>query len=249
MYLLYVAITLVALMYLVAPLIVMFTLHHRAGMTAQPAGLSAVPPEALTFLTRTATNLATLGFESVGPFVTPPVGMAVSMVMLATHRGQGDTAVVVCTFTGQKAGAVQLKVSMVEFLSEAPDGRLVLTNNSPDPGAFPPGPGREVASLPGVLSPARLYRIHQARAAKLLGSQPRVVPQPEQELEFLSHHLERAWSDQVPNGMVMLTGGVYRPTLYGAYRMVWGELPPFRWIRMARRNAAARRVLAEFDHG
>jgi hypothetical protein len=243
--LLIIAAILVVMLYLVVPVMVYQKFFFPFRDVPRVASPGSLPDEAWRYLDRVAGSLRDEGFVRSAPFIPPAVLGSLAVAMLLVNRRTGDLALVTSVFAAQRH-TMRLKVQYVEFMSLFEDGSGVQTNNSSVLSSFPPTPGRQVESLPEVVSPSRLYKVHQARlVAARLQDRPRIVPEPGEEMRFAVQQIVDSVSRQVETGYIEERGGGYRATLYGAFAMVWKELPPLKQVRWMLHRRRAARLLGE----
>jgi len=129
----------------------------------------------------------------------------------------------------------------VEFLTRVHDGVSVTTNNSKELGAFKKTAASDTLSAQHVPDVAHLYRLHLWRETQIAGATaPRVLPAPGNEMPWFAELFEESIKRQLDTGYLMFAGdGVYLPTVQGAYRMTWNELPPMKSLRRSSEDKRA----------
>jgi hypothetical protein len=135
------------------------------------------------------------------------------------------------------------QVTFTELVTRLGDGdhRGLTTNNSTQPTAFAPVPGRTLHRLPGERDLRRLLRVHRALVARA-----GVPPAPSRLADvgperLLAESTAREMAAQVAAGYLVAAGDHYRPTWRGAFTMTWRLLWPIKSLResQVRRRAAA----------
>ena len=222
-----------------------------------PLDLESVDSTVRAFLVSRAEILGEFGFGEACYLHLPDAAPgADSYYALLVNRAAGETAL---AHLSVGRGAAPFRLSGVECFSAFPDsgpasegadgGARFNTTSTDVLPPFPPEPGRVRTQAPGVRGEAELVRLHRAVvAAHSPAGEPRVYPAGG-EAEYLAEEAHgRHYRRMVALGWLRLNraGDAYRPTIWGAYRLVWGQMPPFAGLRrraMLRREA---RVLAEF---
>jgi hypothetical protein len=232
----------VVVMYVGAPLLILATQRQNANPSLQ--AVADATTLANPYLTNGSAALEALGFQRVGffnvaglaPGVRPTVGYFL-------HRGNGDTAIVASLVAPTKT------VTFTEFATRFADQSAVTTGNSAITGSYKRPANKPVYHFPEIQDLRRLYAIHQGAMRQLRFGAAKDLPAPGAETARLLDGLQREMADQVPTGILRLdaVSGTYRPTLYGAYRMTWAQLPPFKQIAKMRRRARAQRLLRELE--
>jgi hypothetical protein len=80
---------------------------------------------------------------------------------------------------------------------------------------------------------------------------PKVVYDPDKALDYIIKNAYiRMYDLQVARGWLRYRPDedAYRPTFLGAYRLVWGLLPPLKWLRQLRLVRREKAVLREFRY-
>lgn len=230
------------------PLMILFTWSFPARMTPQFIVLGAGMEEAAGYFKSIERSLADEGFKATRPILPPGMGSAVGVMILLVNRRTGDAAAAAAIFARDGKGSMVLKQQYVEFMTIFADGHAVLTGNSSELSAFAPVPERDAIMLPGITSPSQLYGLHTKRVQiSPHARQQRVIPQPGEEAKFAVEEVIAAVEAQTRTGYMRQTGDVFRPTIKGAFLMVWKTLPPFSWIRKSQRNTRARAEAARLN--
>jgi hypothetical protein len=137
-----------------------------------------------------------------------------------------------------------------EFVTRYRDGRVVQTNNAQTLSAFPIPPQCTNSYLPSVIDPVQLYAVHQAMCRRVGGGQ-KVLKLDEQyggdALKYMADAILEELDAATKAGYMRLDAGegVYRPTAGGAIKMTYGELWPFKGVRLHRRRLRERQLLSE----
>jgi hypothetical protein len=239
MTLLYLAIGLAALAYLGLPLVIKSTLKINSRPGMNPVSEQFLPSEVQEFVTEVAPKLAALGFERAAMFSvegsTPNTKPHVAL-WVNRSAGQWAAANVIATTQGEQPPKI---VRYVEFVTRVEDreGTSVTTGNSTELGSFKPLPGHDSVSAPRLKEPATLYKLHQWRESKLLlASAKRAMATPGNELATYAQWFEESIQLQIGAGFLQADASdptLYTPTLMGAYRMTWDQLPPMKGMKRA----------------
>jgi hypothetical protein len=240
----------VGLPYLVMPLVILFAQKMDANPRLLPLLAAEIPAEALPRLKGDTEALQAVGFAPEAYLSMPQQmpNMRVFLVML-TDRARGDKAMVTTILTKPADGPPQL-TSYVEFSTRFADGRLVDTMNSKQVGSFNPMPGEIKTGFTGMTDLGKLHQLHRYIIEKEIGSNTTPVVYPLGEAEsYLRDVLIKGYDEQVGTGVLRLDrpAGVYRPSLIGAFKMTYRELPPLKQMLIAKRNTRARKILADFE--
>jgi hypothetical protein len=212
--------TIVAMVYLVTPLV----LWARRSFPARPPlrrfELSGVDRPTAEYLARHATDLLTLGFDEPAHFRMSELN---------------DTT------TSYFILAVDLDAGTV-------DGGQVATSNLAVPVLFI-RPETVALQVPSVESAAELLALHRAAVARHpLDGRP-VLYESGREAEYLDqYYFRQTYDEGVRRGTFRYreSADEYRLTLPGAFAMVWANLPPLKWLHARRLRSEDRRVLAEY---
>jgi len=241
MTLIYLLIGIVLLMYVGMPLVVKQSLRVNARPVMSPATPKFLGDDVQEYFTAAAEKLIALKFEQVAIFTvdqaTPNVTSHVAL-WINRAAGQAAAANVMINRNGDRPNQIK---RYVEFLTRAQDGVCVTTNNSKELGAFKKTAASDTLSAQHVTDIAHLYRLHLWRETQIAGaSATRVLPAPGNEMTWFADLFEESIKRQLDTGYLMFAGdGIYLPTIHGAYRMTWAELPPLKSIRRAAEDKRA----------
>jgi hypothetical protein len=243
---------LVLLLYVGAPLLVRFSMQLKARPTILPIDVPHMPPEVYGYFGGTAPALTACGFNIASYVYIPdqvPNVTAYIALWVNPFAGQMATAVVVYPSAAPSAGP-RAKI-YVEFLTKLADGMAILTNNSGDLGAFKKSAQKDTLRAARVQDPGMLYHIHRNREARLANSGARrYLPEPGREAVAFVEAVAWDTRKQLTTGYFYeAEPDVLRPTLLGALLMTWGELPPFKQIRLARSDREAEREMRQAMEG
>lgn len=128
------------------------------------------------------------------------------------------------------------------FLTRFDDGDEVATTNYARPLTGAPHPRVHVARIRGVRDLARLRALHDAHVAHAAGGRRyAALPDDENLAGFVADHELRTLERQCELGYKRrIHDDEYGPTWRGAFRDVWGLLPPLRWVNAYRERRVAR---------
>ena len=239
MNLVYLAGFFLVMLYVVAPLYIRFTQKQSAQPKVEPIGELLAPA-----LVPVARQVEALGFENVGYYVV--VGLAANVtctLAYLVHRGNGDSAVAVAMVSPVKT------VHMLEFATRFADQSSLAVGNNSTIGVYRRPKNKPVFHYPYIQDPRRLYALHQGAIRLLRLGAAKDPPPPGREVERLVEGMQCEMSDQVPVGILRRDeqAGVYRPTLFGAFYMTWGLLPPFKQIKAALRRSRAEKMRRQVE--
>ncbi len=243
------------LMYVGGPLLIYFT-HRQAArpnLVAFKPGITPLPADVDQFFHATSWALAQQGFEIVtGMFLPSQVENVVVALIYMVNRQERDGAIAVALHN--KTPGMTATTFHIEFVTRYRDGRVVQTGNPQTLSAFPVPPQCVNTHLPSVTDPVELYRLHQA-LCQLHGSGQKVLKLDEQcggdGLRYLGESILEELDEATKAGYMQLdaAGGVYKPTVKGAVLMTYGELWPYKGIRLRRRLARERQLRGELAIG
>jgi hypothetical protein len=240
-----------AFMYIGGPLLIYFS--HR--QTAQPnlvpfqPGSTPLPANVDQFFHATSWALAQQGFEIVtGMFLPSQIENVIVALIFLVNRQEKDGAI--CVAMHNNAPGMNQTMFHVEFVTRYRGGRVVQTNNAESLSAFPIPPECTNSYLPSVKDPVQLYRVHQAMC-RLHGGGVKIVKLDEQyagdALRYMADAIVEELEAATKAGYMRLVAadGVYRPTAFGAIKMTYGELWPYKGVRLRWRAHRERELLAE----
>ncbi|MCA9076448.1 MAG: hypothetical protein KDA93_15575 [Planctomycetaceae bacterium] len=246
---------LVGLVYAFVPLMILAKFNFEAKPRIIPVDLDDYewPPEADKLFRRASSTLMKLGFEIDEAFFLPSVVENVKTIgVLMVNRVQRDCAMIAAIY----ALPVQpgsLKNLYVEFTSGGPDDTVFDTNNSDQLSAFPTPDRKTIYQLPKVKDVADLYAIHQAimqRDGLTMSSKTFKLDTEYRGdvIKLLQAGMGREFADAAADGYLKTDGEThYRPTVKGAFLMVWKELWPWKMVRRNRRDRKAAELLEELE--
>ncbi len=246
--------SIVALMYVGGPLLIYFT-HRQAArpnLVAFKPGVTPLPADVDQFFHSTSWALAQQGFEIVtGMFLPSQVeNIVVALVYLVNRQEQAG---VIAVAMHNKTPGMTSTMFHTEFVTRYRDGRVIQTNNAQPLNAFPIPPECTNSYFPSVRDPVELWRLHQALCRRHGGGQ-KLLKLDEQfggdGLRYMAEAVVEELEAAVKAGYMQLdaAGGVYKPTFKGAVLMTYGEIWPYKGIRLRRRLARERELLAELAY-
>lgn len=239
------ALAFVAFIYLVAPLLIKKSQYHKAERDLQPTTMDDLNATARDGLRRAVHDLRGEGFEVVGNYTTRgSVPGSTSVAALFVNRASGDFAD--GYFVANQQGEFYRETWTVVIRTRFTDGTEISTASSPSPSIFPVDRRQDFINPYWIKDGRLLYAIHRARVERSgRAADPRVLPEPGQEQEFLRAEHRRELGRVADAGYLWLDepAGLYRMTLKGAYIMTWRMLWPLKPLRSAARRRKARREL------
>jgi hypothetical protein len=212
-------------------------------------GVTPLPADVDQFFHATSWALAQQGFTIVsGLFLPSQVENVVAALIFLVNRQEQDAAA--CMALHNKAPGMTKTMFHCEFMTRYKDGRVIQTNNAEPLSAFPDPPQCVNSRFPTVRDAVQLYRLHQALCRRN-GSGQKSLKLDEQfggdGLAYVADALIEELDEAVKAGYMRLdqAAGVYRPTVMGAIKMTYGELWPYKGVRLYRRARRERELLAE----
>jgi hypothetical protein len=229
---------------------VIWSLHRlpsQAEFTTFDAERHELPEPLLREHAELIEGLTTRGFRTVGDLYqvgTVSSNMAMRYVLMC---GADDQLALVAAQSFAH-GSRSVDDAAVEFVTKSSDGRVLLVNNTRAPALRINPPNRTTWSFYDVRDPSVMVTVHRAVRKRWLGG-ARVEPLDVETnpREFLAHAMVRSLEELREAGLYRRDDArnVYRPTLTGAFRVTWIQLPPIRWIRRAAMRRKTRRLLHE----
>jgi hypothetical protein len=242
----------VGLPYVVMPLVILFVQKMDANPKLLPLLAAEIPAEVLPKLKGNTETLESLGFTAEA-YLSMPQQMANirAFVVLLTEQKTGDRASAITIIAKQSDGKAQIN-NYVEFSTRFESDILVNTYNSTVIGSFDPLLNEKKIVFAGMSDLRKMYQLHRfiiERVAEIGPSDPPKRHDPQKAAEFMATAMQRSYDDQVGTGLLRkdAPAGVYRPTLLGAFKMTWRLLPPLKQILTRKRDALAKKVLADFE--
>jgi len=237
----------VGLFYVGMPIVLLFQQRFPARPDLLPLSFATLDRQVARFLTSQSDAVLELGFtEPILLRIPNAAPNVISYLVMLINRDSGDRAMV--TFiVGQGQKAIQ--TSYVEYSTRFESGRVFNTLNSATIPAFPPAPQATRTQTPSVRDPEELYRLHRFVMDRHEADGPKVLYDADKALEYLAEYaFVKMYDTQVARGLLRYSSAddTYRLTFIGAYFLVWGLLPPLKWLRqwlLANREKA---VLREF---
>lgn len=237
-----------ALFYLGMPLLIRFQQVLPANPELEELDLRRVDRGVGRFLRTRTEALLDLGFaEPVLLRIPEPAPNVTAYLILVVNRATGDKAMATALIG---TGPAPIQTWYVEFSTRYDAGAVFDTLNTAELNAFPPGRQTVRTQAPSVQDPAELYALHRyVMETRPADGSPWVFP-PGEAIEYLLEYaFGQSYEEQARRGILYYDrrSDSYRPTLYGAYRMTWGLLPPFKQLRVLAMRRRERRLLAEWD--
>jgi hypothetical protein len=240
-----------AFMYLGGPLLIFFSHKQAARPNLVPfqPGSTPLPVNVDQYFHATSWALAQQGFEIVtGMFLPSQVENVIVELIFLVNRQEKDGAI--CVAMHNNAPGMNQTLFHAEFVTRYRDGRVVQTNNAESLNAFPIPPECTNSYLPSVRDPVQLYRVHQGVCRRQGGGQ-KILKLDEQysgdALRYMTDAIIEELEAATKAGYMRFVAGegVYRPTVMGAIKMTYGELWPYKGVRLRWRTHRERELLAE----
>lgn len=229
--------TIVAMWYLLMPLVIMAIQTQRANPVAvQLRSFDEVKRADLNtglLLESAASELGKLDFRT---------GMPVRIQMSASSTGY---ALVGEASNGDVAEAYVLlrstperttRTAWLNFHSDTRTFRQTVTSNMPTITGIPPIAGNKAVRALGVTDFARLYALHEVAVRDSGGRRPS-QGRPLDHAAYIAGETDRGSDNMCAHGWAWRTGNnreTLRLTPKGAFLMVWYKLPPLHQIAAAR---------------
>jgi hypothetical protein len=239
----------VGLFYVGLPIVLRFHQRFPTRPDLRPLGFDSLAPQISHFLTSRSEAVLKLGFaEPTLVRVMNAAPHVVSYLVMLINRERGDKAMV--SFI-TSTGPTPIQTAYLEYSTRFESGRVFNTLNSGTLPAFPPAPLATRTQTPSVQDPEELYRLHQYVIDRAGADGPKVMYEQDKALDYLiDYAFIKTYNIQVARGLLRYRPDedAYRLTLLGAYRLVWGLLPPLKWLRHVLLIQRAKTVLREFRH-
>lgn len=246
-----VVIGLVALPFVLGPLLIRFTQKMKRSPTliAFDPDDRPAPAAVQSYLDDVEAALWSCGFEVFEHVAMPDLAPNVKAIFTLLGRPESDDLAMAVAAFGETGGLTVLRKYYVEFATDFADGFELCTNNSADESAYCPLPHKKVLQFDRVKTAADLWRVHD-RAAKEFGTGPkRPIPAKTAALDRLRAGMLKENTDQVAVGWLWYdeAADAFRPTWKGACLMTWKLAWPVSAYRLALRRKRSRRLLEEWD--
>lgn len=245
----------VLLPYVVGPFLVRRNVTHKLDpdLVPFPPDLPSLPDDVAATFGAATRQLGGVGFEVLSGFGLPrQMPNVKAVVLLLANRATKDMAMATAIY-GEAADGTRMQAHYVEIAACFRDDTVVQTNNCDQLSAFRTRPPLYATQFPGVKDAARLFRLHTALCRKYAQAAPKSMPLDEEfggdARAYLAAALREELDLQVPAGYMCRdeAAGIYYPTIKGAFLMTWGELFPFKQVRLLRRARKAKELLAELE--
>ena len=239
------------LMYVGGPLLIYFTHKQsaRPNLVAFKPGVTPLPADVDQYFHATSWALAQQGFEIVtGMFLPSQVENVTVALILLVNRPEQDAAI--CVAMHNSAMGMNQTMYHAEFVTRYLDGRVIQTSNAQTLNAFPIPPQCVNSYMPSVLDAVQLYRVHQAMCRRQ-GTGQKHLKLDEQYagdgVRYMADAVVEELDAATKAGYMRLvpSAGQYRPTIFGAIKMTYGELWPFKSVRLRNRAVRERALLAK----
>jgi hypothetical protein len=240
-----------AIMYIGGPILIFFSHRQSARPNLVPfqPGATPLPANVDQYFHTTSWALAQQGFEIItGMFLPSQVENVIVALIFLVNRHEKDAAI--CVAMHNNAPGMSQTVFHLEFVTRYRDGRVVQTNNAANLNAFPIPPECTNSYLPSVQDPVQLYRVHQA-ICRRYGGGKKIIKLDEQyagdALRYMTDAIIEELEAATKAGYMrhLESEGIYRPTVLGAIKMTYGELWPYKGVRLRWRAYRERQLLTE----
>ena len=249
------ALLLVPAFYLLVPWLIYCTQRMNGYPEIVPVDMSKPLPKKVTkYLRETSRDLTNLGYESQPCVALPnPMPNVVAIIQLWIHPQRQDAALVNMIFGVSDQPNTGLNTFYTEFLTRFDDEQVTViqTNNTTQLNAFPDLPNELSFRFPMVRDITQLDRIHQ-KLVQQHGPQARrlisLYDLYEGDLtKYIRGILVDSYRKQEGTGYLQYdeNHGQWRPTVWGAMLMTWGQLWPMTTLQHRRIRQRAEQLLVE----
>ena len=227
--------------YVFAPAVIWFTFRQRAYATFGVMEPHHLPAATRAYFVELTPDLAREGFV-VTAYLSNAGSVAGVTAYLAvwTHPARGHLA---STYIVLPSFGRATKVLEFETITALGAEDVMTSNLGSNAGVYNEVPARHKAQLPWVTSTSELYQVHLNRERRLLRPDAaRYLPDPANVVEQVEAGTVVELREQVRTGLLRETStpGEFRPTVAGAFVMVYRLLPPLKQIRLWQAKRRAR---------
>jgi hypothetical protein len=208
-------------------------------------GVDVVPEPARIYLASAENTLRALGFAPLGYWHQAGFAPNVTAWLVVLDNPTAGAAAMATAIQSTGAPGAGRLITFAEFWTAFDAERSLTTNNSPQPSAFDPVPGRPLERFPSLWDLGRLYRAHDALVRRQGTPRPGSPLEGRPPPEVVQESTTRQMDAQVDAGFLFLDGDAYRPTWKGAALMSWRLLWPAKSLRERRVRRRAEALLAE----
>lgn len=247
----------VGVFYIGFPLLILFQqkFEARPKMVRFDVGSYQWPPEIDRLFTESVDDLEELGFEVIdGLFLPSAVPNVKTALVLLVNPQEMDGAMVTAMYA-QPVTTGSLRTLYIEYSTRFDDGTVYDINNSTQMGSFPQRDHQVLYQLVKLKDAESLYRVHQGVMTRDGRSNSQKVIRLDREfggdaVTFLQNAMGEEFTAAADEGYLSLSadGKHYKPTVKGAFLMVWKELWPWKMIRKMHRNQNAQTLMNELAH-
>ncbi|MBI5479527.1 MAG: hypothetical protein HY906_11755 [Deltaproteobacteria bacterium] len=233
--------------YWLGPVAVRFLSRYSRASQLTPfrPGVDVAPEPARIYLAGAENTLRGLGFTPLGCWRQSGFASNVTAWLVVLDNAAAGTAAMTTAIQTTGAPGAGRLVTFAELWTRLDTERSLTTNNSPQPNAFDPVPGRTVERFPSLWDLGRLCRAHEALVRRMGTPQPGGPLAGRPTAEVVQEAMTREMTAQVAAGFLFIDGDSYRPTWKGAALMSWRLLWPAKALREARVRRRAEALLAE----
>lgn len=235
------------------PLLIWFTQTTNAQRDTRLIEPEAVPADTYEFFKETAPGLTECGFSIASYLRLDDLSVAAhatGYVALWVNRPAGQAAAVTSLHCHPKNGPAKIQ-HWSEFVTHVVNGLHITTANSDELSVAKAVSGKNVLMASAVKDVVELYRLHLSRELQLvMPAATRYLPPAGHEADWFVEDCQVSLLEQEESGYWYYAGSrkdVYRPTLVGAFIMVWRILPPIKQIRAARMRRRVRQAIEQAE--
>ena len=222
----------------------------QANLLTTPCHLEELPSEIADYLIRNTRVLEELGFVAEACLMMPEVAINTrSYVVLLTNRALGEK-VTVNVIHATPPGARPVLNCFTELISYFVSKSYVNTNNTKLIDGFIRLPHEVSIAFAYEENLALLYQLHRYIVTNVAliapDDVPEVYPMGAAESTFRESWLKGS-EKQVERGAMRRVGDAVYPTIYGAFRITWRQLWPFKQWYESQRDQRAAEILQAFQ--
>ena len=246
-----VAIALLIVFYVVAPLMAMQMMRisaepHIERIEHDDARL---PASVKRFFSEVIPRLQAQGFE-LGDYLadTSTVPNMTTYVAVLLNHSARDAVAAIATCARSKS-TINTENFAVDFATGFVDGTAVGTCNSANGTALGKIAWKTVCEFPDFADVAVLYQVHKAMTVLHGGIAKEPLPARDQLASYMAKDMVKEFEGVVDGGNLYLDAAQaeYRLTLRGGLLAAWRQLPPFKQARHWLLKRKARQILDELN--
>jgi hypothetical protein len=244
--------------FILPPILIFFSMKAKMDTESEPIRWEELPEHHIQPMRADLASLEALGFaaEAYLSLKNQVPNTRTYLVMLTKREGRevgdpknnrGDKAMITLIIAEAPGAPTQI-THYVEFSTRFESGKSVDTMNSKMMGSFAPLPLETKQAFPKVLDLSLLYQLHQYQInqiAKIGPEDNKVIYPVSQAQEYLHTIFRKGFEEQVETGLFRpdMSSRVFKPTIFGAFKMAYGLIFPFKMLREMDRDKKAKAIL------